>query len=108
MSKILKVFIIFIVLMVSCSLPMRIPKMMAANRNVCIEGFKYSTNAIFIILSETDSGAQYWESSTRTRPRKRVWMEIYIARDNKIVLWRVINAVLISANPEKWKFEDEK
>lgn len=109
MSKLIKVTVIFIMLMASCSLPIRIPNVMGAEiGGEIVEGFAYYCGKIFVVKSISISGAHYWQSSTKIPAKKRVWMEIYIARGGHIVLFAILNAKLISANPERWRFENFK
>jgi len=107
MIKILKCLAIFFLFMISCSMPIHVPNVAPASaRNEIIEAFRLYNGAIFIVKSEVIPGENYWESSTRTPRRVRVWMEIYIAKDNRIVLYKIIRAKLIPAKPEMWDFKE--
>lgn len=107
MIKALKYLAIFFLLMVSCSIPLHIPKVSpAAAIGESIEGFRLYSGAIFVVKSEIIAGGNYWESSTRTPRRVRVWMEIYVAKNNRIVLYKIIRAKLIPAKPEAWDFKE--
>jgi hypothetical protein len=106
MTKLVKVTVIFILLMVSCAMPIRIPNMMpAANSNVCIEAFRLRDGMIFVVKSEIVPGKYYWEGSTAVPKRKRVWMEIYAAVNGRIELIKVYEAKCIPAKPEGWEWD---
>ncbi len=107
MIKALKYLAIFFLLMVSCSMPLHVPRVApAAVVGKNIEGFRLYNGAIFIVRSEIVTGGNYWESSTREPQRKRVWLEIYIAKDNRIILYKIIRAKIIPAQPETWDFKE--
>ena len=106
MGKLVKVTVIFILLMVSCALPIRIPNMMpAANSNVCIEGFRHRDGFIFVVKSQVIPGEFYFEGATRVPKRKRVWMEVYAAIKGRIELIKVYEAKCIPAKPEGWEWD---
>ena len=60
---------------------------------------------VFVVKSEIVPGKYYWEGSTVVPKRKRVWMEIYAAINNRIVLVKVIEAKCIPAKPEGWEWD---
>ena len=109
MSKLVKVAVIFILLMVSCALPIRIPNMMpAANSNVCIEAFRHRDGMIFVVKSEVIPGEFYFEGATRVPKRKRVWMEIYASVKGRIELIKIYEAKCVPAKPEEWEWDVNK
>lgn len=106
MPKLIKCLIIFVLLMVSCSLPIRIPRMApAVTQNVVLEAFRLVDGKIFIVKSEIITGQYYWEGATATPKRKRVWMEIYAAVNGRIVLVGAIEARCVPAKPEEWEWD---
>jgi len=109
MIKALKYIAIFSLITFSCSIPIsRIKTVPAANDNVIIEGFRLYHGMIFIIKSEMICGNDYWDTSNGVPHRKRVWVEIYIAENNRIVLYKIISTHKVPATPEYWEFDDLK
>jgi hypothetical protein len=51
------------------------------------------------------SGFTYVESSEQRLP-KRVWKEIYIAKNGVIILEKIIEAKIIPAADERWEFSE--
>jgi hypothetical protein len=84
--------------------PMKISK----DGIVHIEGFQYKNNKIFVVKSEFTAADLFSHlySTIQEIPRKRVWLEIYVAVGNRIVLCKIIVAEIIPAQPEAWKFND--
>ena len=88
-------------------MPIVVPKMSSQPGNICVEGFRFYCGAIYVLKSELLPPRKYTEISTHAQPRKRIWLEIYVAEKNKIVLYKIINAKKIPAKPEEWEFERE-
>jgi len=102
-----KIIIIVLVIMFSCSMPLVIPKLEPQTGNICVEAFRFCNGKIYVVRSEVVPGKFYVEAGVRAPHRKRVWMEIYVADGRKIILYRIINAKKIPAKPEGWEFEKE-
>ena len=80
----------------------------AATGNIVVEAFRFQGGRIFVAKSEIIPGKYYWEGSTAVPKRKRVWIEIYVAVGNQIVLYKTINAKCVPAKPESWEFEENE
>ena len=103
----MKLLIIYLVILLSCSMVVLPPKTEPPNPNSRVEAFCFKDGKIYVLFSEIEPGKYYFEGSTLVPKRKRAWCEIYVALDNRIVLLKKINVKIIPAQPERWEIEKE-
>ena len=77
--------------------------------SIChVETFQYKNNKIYVVKSEIMAASLFSPicSTLSDIPRRRVWLEIYVAISNRIVLCKIIMAKIIPAKAEDWVFKD--
>jgi hypothetical protein len=73
-----------------------------------LEGFQYHSNKIFVMWSEVSrQDAELFAIGMRdVMPRRRIWIEVYIAIGDRIHLHKIIVGKVTPAVKEKWSFDD--
>lgn len=73
-----------------------------------LEGFQYHANKIFVMWSEVSrQDAELFAIGMRdVMPRRRIWIEVYIAIGDRIHLHKIIVGKVTPAVKEKWSFDD--
>jgi hypothetical protein len=79
----------------------------SSGEGIYLLGFTFKNGNIYVLKGEVLPGSYYFDGSTRRDRHKRIWCEIYVARWNKIVLYKTINAKIIPATPETWEFDEQ-
>ena len=109
MIKIAKLVAIFIVAMFSCSISTIPPKMTpASSGGITIEGMRLYNGRLFILKSMVFPGGKYWRTANVIPAIKRCWVEIYTSVNGRIVLYKIMEARKIPAQPESWELKEFK
>lgn len=109
MKNVVRMAVIFLLISLSCSPYLRQPMLIPTTDNpIVVEAVRLYVGKLYIVKSEVIPGEFYYESSTKIPKRKRVWMEIYGAENNRIKLVMIIEAKLVPSQPEQWRFDDFK
>lgn len=77
---------------------------------VCLEFFQFKLDRIYVVKSRVLKSDIMLKrlGVIREFPRRQIWIEIYIAQNNRIILHRIVFGKIIPAKQEEWKFDNFK